>query len=250
MGYSLAGKVAIVTGASKGLGRALVAALAEQGAKVAALARSRADLDSLIGEVGRDSAAFTCDLRSPEAIVATVAAIERHFGGVDILINNATSCLLNPIDGVSDTDARSEIETNVLAPAILIREVVPHMRQHGEGHIVNVSSESVGHAFPYLSLYVATKAALEGLSTALRVELGRYGIRVGVFRSGYMGESSSSASWTEDNKAAFFQALAETGLDKFAGAPIPVRVQADALVSMLTLPREANVDHMTVRSAG
>ena len=124
------------------------------------------------------------------------------------------------------------------------------MRARGGGHIINVSSESVGSAFPFLSLYVSTKAALEQLATSLRVELGGYGIRVGTFRSGHMGVSSSEAQWTAENKAAFFQALADTGLDKFAGAPIPVRVQAEAITSMLTIPPEANVDHMTVRSAG
>ena len=249
MHESLSGKVAIVTGASKGLGRSIAASLIDAGAQVALLARSRPELESLAEELGPQAAAFPCDLRSPQAICATVSAVTERFGGVDILINNAMMCLLNPIDSIPDEDARSEVETNLLAPILTIREVVPHMLARGGGDIVNVSSESVAMPFPYLSVYAATKAGLEGLSAALRVELGYKGIRVGVFRSGFMAESSSSALWSDKNKAGFYEALKATGLDHYAGEAIPVRVQADVLVSMLTLPRQANIDHMTVRAA-
>ena len=249
MSKELSGKVAIVTGASKGLGRAVSAGLVERGAKVALLSRSRPELEAIASDLGDNAAAFPCDLRSPEAIKSTFAAIAEHFGGIDILINNAVMCLLNPITSVPDEDVRCEVETNLIAPIFTSREAVPFMLARGGGHIINVSSESVEIPFPYLATYAATKAGLEGLSSALRVELGYQGIRVGIFRSGFMGESASSALWSDENKAGFYEALQKTGLDKFAGEAIPPSTQADALISMLTLPAAANIDHMTVRSA-
>jgi NADP-dependent 3-hydroxy acid dehydrogenase YdfG len=247
---SIEGKVAVVTGASKGFGRAIATALCEHGCKVALIARSRDELQALARSLGDSAQAFPCDIRSVAAIESTVASVSKHFAGVDILINNAMAAILNPIHSISEQDARCEIETNLLAPIFLIREVVPLMLARGAGHIINVSSESVAMPFPYTSTYMATKAALEGLSSALRTELGYQGIRVGVFRSGFMGETASASLWSEKNKAAFYETLKRTGLDHYAGAAIPTNVQAEALVSMLTLPPEANVDHMTVRSAG
>ena len=250
MNHPLDGKVAIVTGASKGLGRALAAALTRRGAKVAALARSLGALEELAAELGRSCAAIPCDLRDPASVRRAVAVGAERFGGVDILINNAMMCLLNPIDDIPDADARCEIETNLLGPVFAAREVIPRMVARGGGHIINISSESVGQPMPFLALYAATKAGLEALSAGLRVELASKNIRVGTFRSGFMGESASAAQWSEARKTAFYAALRETGLDHFAGAAIPLDVQADAVISMLTVPPPANVDHMTVRSTG
>lgn len=246
----LAGKVVIVTGASKGLGRMLAIRLAARGAKVAALARNAAALDVLAAEIGEACAALPCDLRDGGSVHHAITATAARFGGVDVLINNAMVCLLNPIDDVSDADARCEIETNLLGAVFACREVVPHMVARGGGHIVNISSEAVAQPMPFLSLYAATKAGLEGLSASLRVELAPRGIRVGTFRSGFMGESASAALWSEERKQGFYAALKETGLDHFTGVPIPLEVQADALIAMLSVPSPANVDHMTVRSIG
>lgn len=250
MNQPLSGKIAVVTGASKGLGRALATRLVANGARVAALARNASALASLEAELGENCAAMPCDLRDPASIRRTFDAIVARFGGIDILINNAVLILLNPIQGLSDDDARAEIETNLLGPVLTCREAVPHMIARKGGHIINISSESVGQPMPFLSLYAATKSGLEGFSAGLRVELARQGIRVGVFRSGFMGESASSALWTDERKAEFYQALKDTGLDHFAGEAIPLDVQADALIAMLTIPAPANVDHMTVRSIG
>lgn len=245
----ISGKVVVVTGASKGLGRALTVRLAASGAKVAALARDERALERLASEVGCGCEPIRCDLREPKSVREAIENSASTFGGIDVLVNNAMMCLLNPIAEISDEDARCEVETNLLGAVFACREVVPHMIARGGGHIVNISSESVGQPMPLLSLYAATKAGLEGLSQSLRVELAPRGIRVGTFRSGFMGESASSALWSQERRAAFYEALAETGLDRFAGDPIPLDVQADAVISMLALPPQANIDHMTVRSA-
>jgi meso-butanediol dehydrogenase / (S,S)-butanediol dehydrogenase / diacetyl reductase len=245
---ALSGRVAIVTGASKGLGRSIARQLASEGAKVALVARSKDALEALAAEIGGDAAAFPCDLRSPDSIRATIKAVAERFGGVDILVNNAVMCLLNAIDAVPDEDVRCEIETNLMGPIFCVREVVPLLRARGGGDIVNISSDGVQMPFPMLTIYAATKGGLETFSKGLRNELKPDGIRVTVFRSGYMEPTASQSVWSDANKAKFYEILSSTGLGHYAGEGVPPDVQARAVTSFLSLPMEANVEHITVRS--
>ncbi|QUT06715.1 SDR family NAD(P)-dependent oxidoreductase [Sphingobium phenoxybenzoativorans] len=245
---SLNGRIAVVTGASKGLGRSIAVKLAQAGAKVALVARSREALEALAAEIGNGARAFPCDLRSPDSIRAVFAEIAAHYGRIDTLVNNAVMCLLNPIDDVSDEDVRCEVETNFMAPIFCIRAVVPFMRAQGGGEIMNITSDSVGTPFPMLTIYAATKGALETLSLGLRTELKPDNIRVITFRSGYMEETSSQALWSEERRAQFYKVLQTTGLGHYAGEGVPSDMQADAVVAVLALPHRANVEHITVRS--
>lgn len=235
---SLEGRVAIVTGASRGLGRALAGALVKAGSQVALLARPGPSLDEAAHALGSSALACACDIRSPEAVSEAVARTAAHFGRIDALINNAAACMVNVIESIPDEDVRAEIETNVLAPIWCSRAVIPHMRAAGGGDIVNISSASVAAPTQFMTTYAATKAALECFSTGLRNELRPDGIRVTVVRSGAMA-TSIVESWSERQKKMFFDSYAASSAQADIGGMIDPSITAERIVQLLQLPREA-----------
>lgn len=242
-------KVAVVTGASKGLGLCIARALVDAGCKVAMLARPSAQLDEAQAALAPHGRAFACDLRSPADIAAAFGAIKSVYGRIDILVNSAAAVLLNPIETASDADIMAEVETNFLAPILCIREVVAMMKSQGGGDIINISSESVHMPMPFLSIYAATKGGLETLSRGLRGELQPYGIRVMILRSGFMRETSSAAGWDDEIKAAFFERMASSGIANYSGQGFDPAVSAGAIVDLLRLDRAACADLIELRSA-
>jgi NAD(P)-dependent dehydrogenase (short-subunit alcohol dehydrogenase family) len=234
------GRVAVVTGASRGLGRALVSALVDEGVRVALFARPGASLDETAATFGDAVLPCPCDIRSPEAVNAGFARVVTHFGRLDILVNNAAACLVNRIESVPDSDVRAEIETNLMAPIWCVRAAIPHLRAAGGGEIVNVSSESVKSPVPFMTTYAATKAGIETFSEGLRIELKSDNIRVTVLRSGSMA-TSIVESWSETQKADFFGAYAESDRQANAGRAIDPAVTAAAIIDVLRLPAEASI---------
>ncbi len=237
---SLSGRVAIVTGASRGLGREIAAALVDHGARVALLARPSRALDEAAARLGEATLACACDVRSPDEVRESVARAASHFGRLDILINNAAACLPNQVETASDGDVRAEVETNVMGPIWCVRAAIPHLRAAGGGEIVNVSSESVNAPVPWMTIYAATKAALEAFSDGLRTEVRDCGIRVTILRSGAMATSIVD-QWSAVQKEAFFAAYAQSERQAATGGHIDPAVTADAIIGLLQLPGEANI---------
>lgn len=244
----LAGKVVIVTGASKGMGRHFTAALVAAGARVAALARPSAELDSLAAEHGDKVLALPCDMTDSAAVNAAVKAAATHFGRIDVLVNNAAVYHPFAFESGSDAIIRQHVEVNVLGVAWPIRAAIPHLRQT-QGQIVSISSESVEMPFPMLALYAATKAAVETLSEGLRAELRSDGIRVSVLRSGSVSGGSGGQAWSEETRQAFFKKIVETGHAAMSGTPATPESMASALVAILSLPRDVSVDLIELRAA-
>lgn len=244
----LAGKVVIVTGASKGMGRHFAAALVAAGARVAALARPSAELDSLAAEHGDKVLALPCDMTDSAAVNAAVKAAATHFGRIDVLVNNAAVYHPFAFESGSDAIIRQHVEVNVLGVAWPIRAAIPHLRQT-QGQIVSISSESVEMPFPMLALYAATKAAVETLSEGLRAELRSDGIRVSVLRSGSVSGGSGGQAWSEETRQAFFKKIVETGHAAMSGTPATPESMASALVAILSLPRDVSVDLIELRAA-
>ena len=188
----LAGKVALVTGASRGVGAALAVALAEAGARVACAARSTAaspqktpgtidDTLARIAAVGGEAIAVPTNLAVEDEVVAMVRRTAEHFGRLDVLVNNAA------ITFVGDLDIplkRYDLVMNVdlRAPLVAIREAVPHMRRAGEGAIVNVSSAAALHPHAGLMAYGIAKIGLERLTVDAAKQLQRDRIAVNCFR--------------------------------------------------------------------
>ncbi|MFK4548020.1 NAD(P)-dependent dehydrogenase (short-subunit alcohol dehydrogenase family) [Streptomyces tendae] len=186
---SLHDKVALITGAGRGIGRALAAAVADSGARVVCLARNQDELSGtveLVTDRGGNALAIAADLADP-LVVAEVADRVIALGGADILINNAAT--VEPLGHSADMspDAWSAaFRLNVISPAALAAAVLPHMRAVGWGRIVNVSSAVVARPGTMIggNAYAATKAALEAHTLNLAAEVDGSGVTVNVYRPG------------------------------------------------------------------
>jgi NAD(P)-dependent dehydrogenase (short-subunit alcohol dehydrogenase family) len=177
----LTGRVAAVTGASKGLGKAMAAALAAEGARVALIARDREQLSALAVEIrdaGGTAEAFAADVTSEEQVDSTCRDIAAQFGEVNILINNAGINLRKSIDDLTLQDWHHVMDTNVTSAFMMCRAALPHMRGRGYGRILNMTSIMSHVAIPNRVAYSASKAALLGMTRALALELVSEGITV------------------------------------------------------------------------
>jgi short-subunit dehydrogenase len=185
------GKSIIVTGASSGIGRALVHELAKRGAVLTIAARRGERLASVADEVKRrypDSHApvpVTCDVTDAAAVAALVGGAVERFGDVDVLINNAGVSVFGEETRTSIGDYRDVMEVNFYGALNCMREVLPFMVRRGEGLIVNVLSVAALYGVPYLSAYCASKSALLSVSETLRSELVCSGVRIMLVYPGY-----------------------------------------------------------------
>ena len=175
---TLQGKIAVVTGGSRGIGRGISEALAGAGLTVALTARDGAAASAAAREVGHGARGYACDVRRHEQVAALFAAVEKDLGGVDVLVNNAGVGLFAPVAEMSVDTWHTVIETNLNGVFYCTREAIPRMRARGGGYIFNVSSLAGRNAFPGAGAYCASKHAVNGFSEALFQEVRNDGIRV------------------------------------------------------------------------
>jgi NAD(P)-dependent dehydrogenase (short-subunit alcohol dehydrogenase family) len=174
-------KVTIITGASTGIGRATARLFAERGAIVVLAARSADKLEALAHELreqGKRALAVPTDVTQEDAVRNLVAKAIKTYGRVDILINNAGIGAAGPIAEYPANAYRQLIELNLFGPFYGMQAVVPHMREHGGGLIINVSSSATTQVYPLVGAYTSTKHALNILSAYERTELAPDNIRV------------------------------------------------------------------------
>lgn len=179
-------KVWFVTGASKGLGLALVQRLLKDGYKVAATSR---DANALRKEVGNDSDAFLplqVDLNDEKAVQEAVHHIIATLGGIDVVVNNAGYGQLGTLEELSDKESRQNFDINVFGMLNVIRHVMPHYRQQHAGAFFNISSiAGFMGTFPGWGIYNATKFAVAGLTEALSAEVASLGVSATIVYPGY-----------------------------------------------------------------
>jgi NADP-dependent 3-hydroxy acid dehydrogenase YdfG len=188
----LAGQVALVTGASSGLGRATAVAVAEAGADVGLLARGRGDLEQVEAEVGRvggRALRLVADLARPEELTGAVARLVDTFGRVDVLVNAAGTDTPDPVAELAVEDWDRVLAVNLRAPFVLAKAVLPHMRAAGRGTIINVSSVAGKRGWANAAAYCASKFGLTGLTQALAAEGRPHAIRACVVYPGAMATS-------------------------------------------------------------
>ena len=211
----LAGRVALVTGASSGLGRATAVALAQAGADVALLARGKQDLEQAAAEVeraGRRGLVLAADLADAQALVGAVARVVEVFGRVDVLVNAAGTDVPGPVAELAVADFDRVVAVNLRAPFVLAKAVVPHMRAAGGGTVVNVSSVAGKRGWAGAAAYCASKFALTGLTQALAAEGRADGIRACVLYPGAMATSWGVWSPAERERAQGERPPARTAL--------------------------------------
>ena len=192
---SVTGRVAIVTGAASGMGRATALLFASEGAKVAVTDLDRAACEAVAAEAGPNAKAFALDVADGEAIKRVVGEIAESFGGIDILINNAGVSSFAPLDSWDEYEAiwHRAIAVMLTAHQRMVRAALPFLRQSDAVRIVNIASTEGLGATPGDTPYVAAKSGAVGLTRGLAVDLGNDGITVncicpGPIRTGMTGQ--------------------------------------------------------------
>jgi 3-hydroxy acid dehydrogenase / malonic semialdehyde reductase len=235
----LAGRTAVVTGASSGIGAETARALAGAGARLALGARRVDRVEELAAQLGGDHVALALDVTDPASCTEFVSSAASRLGRLDVLINNAGLALgRTAIADGDDEDDRVMLETNVLGLVRMTRLCLPHM-EDGRGHIVNLGSWAAREAYGQGGMYVGSKTAVRALTYVLRKELvGR--IRVSTVDPGMVGDTEFSDvrfHGDDEKKAAVYR-----GVDYLT----PVDV-ADCILWVVTRPAHMNVDEVVVK---
>jgi NAD(P)-dependent dehydrogenase (short-subunit alcohol dehydrogenase family) len=255
--YNLMGRVVVITGGSRGLGMALGRALAQAGAtKLVIAARDQEELDGARRALelhGADVHPVAVDLKSQDAAERLIQEALGRFGQIDVLINNAGTIQVGPLEHMTIEDVRAAMDINFWAAAYTTFAVLPHMRRRQSGRIVNISSIGGKVPVPHLLPYCASKFALTGFSRTLRTELQRAGIVVtticpGLMRTGsppfaeFKGQNEKEYSWfamsdnmpglsmsAEEAARKIVQALRDGSAELVLGAPAKAGALFDAL---------------------
>jgi meso-butanediol dehydrogenase/(S,S)-butanediol dehydrogenase/diacetyl reductase len=243
-------KIIVITGAGVGLGRALARRFAADGETVVLLGRTAAKVQAAAAEIGDRAMAVACDVSSPDAVRTAFAQIAELYPRIDVLINNAA--LYEPflIAEASDAQICSLVATNLIGPMLCARAAIPMMGRGG--HIINVSSESVGMRFPYLVVYQSSKAGLERFSEGLHHELEPNGIRVTSVRAGQMMEEGKAWNVDPTMAARFGQAAMAAGLNLRERPISHVNSVTNAFRALIDLPEDVHVvsAHLHARKPG
>lgn len=260
--YDFSGRIALITGGSRGLGLVLARHLAAAGARVAICARDAEELERAVDDIAWHGSAavasFVCDVRDADQVASMVAQLRSTWGPVDVLINNAGVIKVGPLATITTGDVRESLDIHVMGPWHTVQAVLPDMLERDEGRIVNISSIGGRVAIPHLSSYCAGKFGLTGLSRAMQTELARTGVRVttvcpGLMRTGspprasFKGRHRAEYAWfsigdalpgvtlSADRAARRILAACSHGTAQVTlGMPAKILAAADAIAPSLT----------------
>jgi len=231
------GRVAVITGASSGIGAATARALAADGHRVALLARRVDRIEALAGELGDGAIAIEADVTDREALVAAAQRVQQELGGTDVLVNNAGVMLLGPFSSEQRADYRQMVEVNLLGAITATEVFLPQLRETG-GDLVNISSVAGRTARVGNAVYAATKWGINGFSEGLRQEL-QPDIRVMVVEPGAVATELTDHITHDATKAAtkdYVRDLAITSEDI-----------AEVIAFAVTRPKRMTLNEVLVR---
>jgi NADP-dependent 3-hydroxy acid dehydrogenase YdfG len=239
----LAGKVALVTGASSGIGAATAIALAAAGATVAMSARRRDRLDELVAQIeaaGGKALALAGDMAVEAEAIAAVEDTVKALGRIDILINSAGIMQAGGIEGADLAEYRRVVDINLMGTVYTCQAAIPHMLAQGVGDIINISSLAGRKGGPETNAYSASKHAVNAMTNGMRQELGDRNIRVSFLMPGAteteVAHSISNPAWRE----AIQKHVTKDGA-------VQASEIADTLAFMLAMPRHVNISEISVR---
>jgi NAD(P)-dependent dehydrogenase (short-subunit alcohol dehydrogenase family) len=185
---NLNGKTAIVTGSTKGIGRAIAEALVREGVNVCISARNAGEVEQAVSELGDAGeggvTGAVCDVRDYDEVKALVEHTVEEFGGVDVLVNNAGIGVFGRVEETTPENFRAVLETNLFGVFYCCREAIPQMKKRGGGYIINISSLAGTNAHPKMTAYNASKFGLNGFSEAMMQEVRHDGIKVSYIMPG------------------------------------------------------------------
>jgi short-subunit dehydrogenase len=264
--YEFAGKSVVITGGSRGLGLVMARELAEAGARLTLVARDEDELAAAANELrancGADVLTATGDIRIRYEAERAIAQTVERYGRVDVLINNAGIIQVGPFDHMKLSDYEDAMNTHFWGPLYMVLAALPHMRQHGEGRIVNISSIGGRIAVPHLLPYCASKFALAGFSDGLRAELAHENIAVttvipGLMRTGspvnalFKGRQPAEYAWFAISDSLPLASIdagraARQIIDgcRYGAAEVTITVQAKLAIIARTLAPELFADGM------
>ena len=239
----LAGKVALVTGASSGIGEAVALSLAGAGAKVALAARRRDRLDGVAARIrvaGGQALTLEVDYGDERAAAASVRKVEAEFGRLDILINNAGVMYLEPVAEDALERWRKMVEVNVLGLIAATAAALPGMRARKDGHVVNIASTAGRIANPNSAGYSATKFGVVGFTEALRREVYKDNIRVTAIEPGVVETELRDHVAHEE---------AKTAINAYADAMRQLKPTdiADLILFVVSRPDHVNINEVLIR---
>ena len=229
-------KVWFITGSSRGLGRSLAEAVLEKGHNVVATARNTDQLEDLVSKHPGQILPLKLDVNDPAQIRESVEKTIKHFGRIDLLVNNAGFGITGAAEAFTEEQVRSQLETNLYAPIAVTRAVLPYMRKQRSGHILQISSIGGRVGNSGLTMYQAAKFGLSGFSEALAGEVAPLGIKVtsvepGGFRTDWAGNSMSYAPRVDG-----YETTVDTRADYFSsGSFIPMGDPVKAARVMIEL---------------
>lgn len=235
----LEGCTAVVTGGSRGIGRATAAKLAGAGARVALLARGQPQLEEAARAIGNAAVAIPCDVTSRDSVTRVAARVVGELGGApDVLVNAAGAFQLARVEDTTPAQFSALVEANLVGPFVVTRTFLPEMRSRGRGHVVSVGSAADRAVYPRNGAYAASKFGLRALHAVLREELRGTGVRSTLVSPG----PTDTAIWDD--------------VEPTADAPIVSRDRmldadavADAILFAVTQPAGVNVDELRLSPA-
>ncbi|MEI7559029.1 MAG: SDR family NAD(P)-dependent oxidoreductase [Actinomycetes bacterium] len=239
--------MAAVTGASSGIGEATAIALAKAGASVALGARRLDRLEDLAARINADggtAVAIECNVADEESAHGFVNGAAEQLGRLDLLVNNAGVMLLGPIEGADTNEWRQMIEVNLLGLLYCTQAAMPHLRDGGHGHVVNVSSIAGRSASAGVGVYNATKWGVTGFSEALRQEAAHSKIRVTCVEPGLVATELQG----HNKNPVVIQTLDKMIAD--IGDVLQPEDIADAIMHAVTAPARVSVNEVLIRPSG
>ena len=200
MSGRLSGRTALVTGAAQGIGKAIAARLAVDGATVAVCDMNGEGAAAAAAAIGNGAFAVTADVSDPDAVAAAIAEIDKRTGGIDILVNNASIVPFVAWDDVDLAHWRKIIDVNLTGTFIVTRAVTDHMRAKKKaGRVISMASNSFFAGTPNMAAYVAAKGGIVGFTRALATELGQYGITANALSPGLIESDGVKVSPHKDS---------------------------------------------------